>query len=226
MECGVVGQHYETPYFHPRYRHPPSWNDPSVNSAGSASTSALVSGVPALLVQMWCGCECGAEEQTVDHYVHQWPIHQPSHGLHRLTVLYDETIEWLLKTWSSGQAVDSNNSLKRRGRSTQQTKRSWNFWCILIINYAYSMQMSDDAVDIMARGVTNGVKGAPFPGCRVTVGGTEKSQQCHKCFLQYSAFASERPQFRTREHQTCFLPQAPSNLVASLVMALQTCRGF
>jgi len=31
-------------------------------------------------------CECGAEEQTVDH------------GLHGLMVLDDETTEWLLNT--------------------------------------------------------------------------------------------------------------------------------
>jgi len=36
MECGVVGQHYETPYFHLRHRHPPSWNGPSKNSVGPA----------------------------------------------------------------------------------------------------------------------------------------------------------------------------------------------
>jgi len=42
--------------------------------------------------------ECGAEEQTVDHVVLQCPIHRPPHGLHPLTVLDDETIEWLLNT--------------------------------------------------------------------------------------------------------------------------------
>ena len=41
-------------------------------------------------------CECGAEEQTVDHVVLQCPIHQSTHGLHGLTVLDDETIECLL----------------------------------------------------------------------------------------------------------------------------------
>jgi len=35
-------------------------------------------------------------------------------------------------------------------------------------------------------------------GCRMVAGGAKKSQQCHKYFLQYSTFASERPQFRTR----------------------------
>ena len=43
-------------------------------------------------------CECGAEEQTVDHAVLQCPIHRPPHGLHDLTVLDDETIGWLLNT--------------------------------------------------------------------------------------------------------------------------------
>jgi len=41
-------------------------------------------------------CECGAEEQTVDHVVLQCPIHRPPDGLHGLTVLDDETTEWLL----------------------------------------------------------------------------------------------------------------------------------
>jgi len=36
MECGVVEDHYKTPYFHPRHRHPPSWNDPAKNSMGAA----------------------------------------------------------------------------------------------------------------------------------------------------------------------------------------------
>jgi len=43
-------------------------------------------------------CECGAEEQTVDHVVLQCPIHRPPHGLHGLTVLDDVAIDWLLKT--------------------------------------------------------------------------------------------------------------------------------
>jgi len=43
-------------------------------------------------------CDYGAEEQTVDHVVLQFPMHLPPHGLHGLTVLDDETIEWLLNT--------------------------------------------------------------------------------------------------------------------------------
>ena len=53
---------------------------------------------------------------------------------------------------------------------------------------------------------------------RMAVGGTKKSQQCHKYFFQYRTFASERPQFRTRGRQTCFLPRAPSNLVTLLTV--------
>jgi len=53
-------------------------------------------------------CVCGAEEQTVNHVVLQCPIHRPTHGLHGLTVLDDETTELLLNTCpeiSCGQAV-------------------------------------------------------------------------------------------------------------------------
>ena len=51
-------------------------------------------------------------------------------------------------------------------------------------------------------------------------GGTEKSQKCHKYFLRYRTFASERPQVRTWGWQICSLPQLPSNLVMSLSCAL------
>jgi len=53
------------------------------------------------------------------------------------------------------------------------------------------------------QGVTRGARGSQFPERRVTMvapnqcGGALKSQQCHKHFLQYSKFASEKPQFRT-----------------------------
>jgi len=42
--------------------------------------------------------ECGAE-QTVDHVILHCPINRPTpHGLHGLTLLDDETTEWLLNT--------------------------------------------------------------------------------------------------------------------------------
>ena len=60
-------------------------------------------------------CECGTEEQTVDHLVLQCAIHRSPHGLHGLTVLDDETTEWLLNTcpeiWC-GQAVVWTTSSK------------------------------------------------------------------------------------------------------------------
>jgi len=81
----------------------------------------------------------------------------------------------------------------------------------------------------VTRGVTKGGQGGhDSPGAeslwgrRITAGrqmtaeGAEKSQQCHKYFLQCSTFASERPQFRTWGRQTCFLPRAPPNLVTPL----------
>jgi len=61
-------------------------------------------------------CECGAEEQTEDPVVLQCTIHRPPHGLDGLTVVYNETLDWLLNTCPEiqcGLAVDSNNSLKR-----------------------------------------------------------------------------------------------------------------
>jgi len=61
-------------------------------------------------------------------------------------------------------------------------------------------------------------------GRRMTAGGAEKSQQCHKYFLQYSKFAFERTQIcswgrqtstmgapvRPRRRRICFFPRAPS----------------
>jgi len=97
MKRGVVEQHYETPYFNPRHRHPPSQEEP-----GSGLTRTGLGRFRSCLYK-WvmassAACECGAEEQTVDHVVLQCPIHRPPHGLHGLMVLDDETIEWLLNT--------------------------------------------------------------------------------------------------------------------------------
>jgi len=65
-------------------------------------------------------CECGTEEQTVDHVVLECPIHRPPHGLHGLTFLDDETTEWLLNTCPEilcGQVMD-----KRRTRSNERRR--------------------------------------------------------------------------------------------------------
>jgi len=65
-----------------------------------------------LFAQIGHGRFCGlrrAADQTFDHVVLQCPIHQSTHGLHCLTVLDDETINWLLNIspeLQCGQAVD------------------------------------------------------------------------------------------------------------------------
>jgi len=67
----------------------------------------------------------------------------------------------------------------------------------------------------VGRDVTKGGKRGTRPERRVTTGapnhcgGVEKSQQYHKYILQYSTFASKRPQVQTWGRQTCFLPRAP-----------------
>jgi len=48
--------------------------------------------------------------------------------------------------------------------------------------------------------------------------GTRMSQQCRKYFLQYSTFTPKKTHVWTWGCQTCFLPQAPSNLVTSLLV--------
>ena len=69
------------------------------------------------------------------------------------------------------------------------------------------------------RDVTRGGRGQNSPGAESLLV-TKKSQQCHKHFFQNSTFASERLQVRTWGRQTCFLPQAPSNVVTPLHIAI------
>ena len=89
-------------YFHPRHRHPPG-----VTLARKAwvwliclhtSVRRFRSCLCKSSMASFEACECGAEEQTVEHVVLQCPIHRPPHGLHGLTVLDDKTIAWLLNT--------------------------------------------------------------------------------------------------------------------------------
>jgi len=55
----------------------------------------------------------------------------------------------------------------------------------------------------LTKGITRAARGAQFPGRPVTMGApndyrvAEKSQQCHKHFLQYTAFTSKISQVRT-----------------------------
>ena len=91
------------PHFRPR--HPPTRNDPRKKSLGPA-LYCLRTGVERFrsCLCKWgmassAACESGAEEQTVDRVVFQCLlIYRPPYGLHGLTVLDDETTEWLLNT--------------------------------------------------------------------------------------------------------------------------------
>jgi len=61
MECGVIGEHHETPYFRLKHRHPPSWNGPCQEQRGSRLiVSAPVSDVSAPVYTKWgYGPFCG-----------------------------------------------------------------------------------------------------------------------------------------------------------------------
>jgi len=83
MERRVGGQPQKTPHFNSRHR-----------------LNRLRTGVGRFRlykrgVASSAACECGAE-QTIDHVVLHCPIHRRPHALHGLTVLDDETTEWLL----------------------------------------------------------------------------------------------------------------------------------
>jgi len=70
----------------------------------------------------------------------------------------------------------------------------------LIIPFDSLMSLSRH---ITPKVVTRGARGNIYPGAeylwgrRMTADRGEKPQHCHKYFLQYSTFASERPQVRT-----------------------------
>jgi len=93
---------HKTPHFHPRHRHPPPGMTLPRSAGSGLTVSAPVSDVSAPV------CTNGAwpplrsvsvaQKNNIDHVVLQCSIHRPPHGLHGLTVLEDETIEWLLNT--------------------------------------------------------------------------------------------------------------------------------
>ena len=69
-------------------------------------------------------CECDAEEQTVDHVVLHCPIHRPPHGLHVLTVLDDETLEWLLNICPESEAKQWLEQLAQKEMKKKKVGRS------------------------------------------------------------------------------------------------------
>ena len=103
MECGVGKQPSKTPQFHPRHQYP--FSRMTLPRTAGVRLNRLRTGVRHFCscLYKWgmacsAACECGAEEQTVNQVVLQCPIHRPPHGLHGLTVLDNETTEWLLNT--------------------------------------------------------------------------------------------------------------------------------
>ena len=103
MECGMGRQLHRTPHFNSRHQYtPPGMILPR---RAWVRLNRLRTGVRRFCScpYKWgmassAACECGTEEQTFDHVVLHCPIHRPPHGLHDLTVLDDETTEWLLNT--------------------------------------------------------------------------------------------------------------------------------
>ena len=100
MERGVGGQSHKTPHFHLRHRYPPPG---MTHPRAWYRLNRLHTGVGRFrsCLYKWgmasfAACECGAEEQIVNHVVLQCPVHQPPHEPHGLTVLDNETTEWLL----------------------------------------------------------------------------------------------------------------------------------
>ena len=100
-KCGVHGQPHKTSHFHPWRQYTPR-SDPSKKSLCLSyclrtSVEHFCSCLCKCGMASSAACECGAEEQTIDHLL-QCPLHWPPHGLHGLMILDDKTIEWLLNT--------------------------------------------------------------------------------------------------------------------------------
>ena len=138
----TVGQPYKTPHSHPRHIdiHPPGMTLPKTAWVRLYRLRTGVRHFRSCLHKWYvassAACECGADEQTADHVVLQCPIHRPHHGLYGLTVLDDETIEWLFNTCPEiycGQAVDSISSLKIRSHE-------WQVWFLLCCLRFYTRQ--------------------------------------------------------------------------------------
>jgi len=98
MERGVGGQSHKTPHFHLRHRHPPLG---MTHPRAWYRLNRLHTGVGRFrsCLYKWgmassAACECGAEEQAINHVVLQCAIHRAPHELYGQTVLNDETIEF------------------------------------------------------------------------------------------------------------------------------------
>jgi len=64
-------------------------------------------------------CECGAEEQAVDHLLLHTQMYRSFYGVHDLIVLRDETVKMLLNTYPEilcDLPVDYRNWLEKQRR--------------------------------------------------------------------------------------------------------------
>jgi len=96
MEGGVVGQPHDTPNFHPR----PGTNFHGMTLPRTAWVrfNCLRTGIGRFqsCLPQWGMVSSAACEHSVEERIIQRPIHRPLDGL--LTVLDDDTIEWLPNT--------------------------------------------------------------------------------------------------------------------------------
>jgi len=120
MECRVGRQSDKTLHFHLWHWHSPTPEWPYQETGSRLTASEPVSDIsaPACTNGIWPPMQpvCGAEEQTVNHVALRCSVNQPPHGLYRLTVLDDETINWLLNVCQDLVRPHSclNNWIKRR----------------------------------------------------------------------------------------------------------------
>jgi len=69
-------------------------------------------------------------------------------------------------------------------------------------------------------------EGAQFPGRQSTAGGAEKSQQCHRYFLQQHICFRKTLDSNICGRQTRFLPRALSNLITPLLCGVKNGPGY
>jgi len=94
---------------------------------------------------------------------------------------------------------------------------------LILITFNLLFLMQEVLNTTLTRGIKRG-QGGTIPRAPCHYGApndyrvAEKSQQCHKHFLQYTTFTSKISQVRTWRRQTCFLLRAISNLVTHLTL--------
>jgi len=93
MECGVAGEHYETPHFHPRHRtHPPGMALPRTECVRFYCLRTGVGYFRSSLHtnKVWPFCSLWVwrmDEQTIGHVFCHCSIRWPLHGVQGLTAL-------------------------------------------------------------------------------------------------------------------------------------------